>query len=176
MPVERCLARKRCHSHGKCRHGPFNLGKSCNRWRSTRWIIGWQVLNQTSTFAGCWRDNTLGIVGCVAADRFNVSRKECCSTIQSQLERTSGAPIDWLLAQQHGASAVCLSNAHMSSVCSVRLWWIFALTTYADNSGLGPSNLHALHIIVRPTMWSFLMVSMSVDNRCPGHNPPFQFL
>ena len=95
---------------------------------------------------------------------FNVSRTECCSTVQSQLEWTS-------VARQQ-----CIVECTHVLGCSVRLWWIFALTRCADNSGLGPSNLHALHIIVRPTMWSFLLVSTSVDNRCPVHNPPFQFL
>ena len=119
---------------------------------------------QERPFAGCWRNSRRGIVGCVAADGSTPAGKN----VVQLFNRNLSGPV------------VCVSNVFVECThvlgCSVRLWWIFALTRCADNSGLGPINLHAPHIIVRPTMWSFLMVSMSVDNQCPRHNPPFQFL
>ena len=132
--IERQHICDRCHRSG--------------RWRSTRWIIGWQVLNQTSThsalfcarqerpFAGCWRDSILGIEECIAADRSTSAGKNVVQLFNRNLR----GPV------------VRFSNVFVECTqvlgCSVRLWWIFALTRCADNSGLGPSNLHALHIIV----------------------------
>ena len=81
---------------------PLRPLSSERRWRSTRWIIGWQVLIQTSThqrFFVTVRSAHLLVVGATAhveswvrrRRRVNASRKECCSTFQSQLEWTSGA-------------------------------------------------------------------------------------
>ena len=158
---------RQCMDRATTHLRPLSSERSVEVNAMDHWLAGSRPDKHTSAlfcdrqerpFTGCWRNSRRGIVECVAANGSTPAVKNVVHLFNRNLRE----PVVRF-------SNVFFECTHVLG-CSVRLWWIFALTRCADNSGLGPINLHALHIIVRPTMWSFLMVSMSVDNQCPGHN------